>query len=114
MTQDLDYYSLTVSKFTAVDAPTWSSALKQSTTGQPCVCKIMTAWSVVACGRDGAKEMQAFGPTVISEHCCDTTPVVKSYTNHKQYLITKTVIMAIHYSYVIVMDIEFNITLVIT
>ena len=58
--------------------------------------------------------MQAFGPTVISEHCCDTTPDVKSYTNNKQYLITKTVIMAIHYSYVNVMDIEFNITLVIT
>ena len=79
------------------------------------VClKNVTAWSVVACGRDGAKEMQAFGPTVISEHCCDTTPVVKSFTNHKQYLITKTVIMAFQYSYVNVMDIEFNITLVIT
>ena len=100
-----------VSEFTAVDAPTWSSALKQSTTGQPCDCKNVTAWSVVACG---AKEMQAFGPTVFSEHCCDTTPDVKRYTNHKQYLITKTVIMAIHYSYINVMDIEFNITLVIT
>ena len=114
MTQDLDYYSLTVSEFTAVDASLWSSALKQSTTGQPCVCKNVTAWSVVAFGHDGAKEMQAFGPSVISEHCCDTTPDVKSYTNHKQYLITKTVLMAIHYSYVNVMDIEFNITLVIT
>ena len=94
-----------VSEFTAVKAPTWSSAMKQSTTGQPCVCKNVTALSVVACDHAGAKGRQAFGPTVISEHCCDTTPDVKSYTNHKQYLITKTEIMAIHYSYVNAMDI---------
>ena len=104
----------TVSEFTAVDAPACSSALKQSTTGQPCVCANVTAKGVVACGRDGAKETQAFGPTFTSEHCSDTTSDVKSYTNPKQLLITKNVLLVIHYSYVNVMDILFNITLVIT
>ena len=54
------------------------------TVGQPFVCTNVTAKGVVACGRDGAKETQAFGPTFTSEHCCDTTSDVKSYTNPKQ------------------------------